>query len=86
MNNEVTDSVGESHAIRMMISGISNAQNEFYEYTAATENSRQPLYCFHFDFRYVTLVRYIYIYIYNRNNEFILEFILRERKMADVER
>ena len=38
---------------------------------------RQPLYCFHFDFRYVTLVRYIYIYIiciptHNRNNEFIL--------------
>ena len=30
---------------------------------------RQPLYCFHFDFRYVTLVRYIDryidIYIYN---------------------
>ena len=26
---------------------------------------RQPLYCFHFDFRYVTLIRYIYIYIYN---------------------
>ena len=25
---------------------------------------RHPLYCFHFDFRYVTLVRYIYIYIY----------------------
>ena len=24
---------------------------------------RQPLYCFHFDFRYVTLVRYIYIYM-----------------------
>ena len=38
---------------------------------------RQPLYCFHFNFRYVTLVRYIYIYIicvptHNRNNEFIL--------------
>ena len=58
---------------------------------------RQPLYCFHFDFRYVTLVRYIYIYIYtyiyiicvptrNRNNEFILEFILREIKMANFER
>ena len=58
---------------------------------------RQPLYCFHFDFRYVTLVRYIdryidiYIYIIcvptrNRNNEFILEFILREIKMADFER
>ena len=36
---------------------------------------------------------YIYIYIYiicvptrNRNNEFILEFILREIKMADFER
>ena len=26
---------------------------------------RQPLYCFHLDFRCVTLVRYIYIYIYN---------------------
>ena len=26
---------------------------------------RQPLYYFHFDFRYVTLDRYIYIYIYN---------------------
>ena len=25
---------------------------------------RQPLYCFHLDFRCVTLVRYIYIYIY----------------------
>ena len=24
---------------------------------------RQPLYCFHFNFQYVTLVRYIYIYI-----------------------
>ena len=52
---------------------------------------RQPLYCFHFDFQYVTLVRYIYIYIIcvptrNRNNEFILEFILREIKMADFER
>ena len=53
----------------------------------------QPLYCFHFHFRYVTLVRYIYIYIYiicvptrNRNNGFILEFILREIKMADFER
>ena len=56
---------------------------------------RQPLYCFHFDFRYVTLDIYIYIYIYiyiicvptrNRNNEFILEFLLREIKMADFER
>ena len=26
---------------------------------------RQPLYCFHLDFWYVTLVQYIYIYIYN---------------------
>ena len=26
---------------------------------------RQPLYCFHLDFRCVTFVRYIYIYIYN---------------------
>ena len=53
----------------------------------------QPLYCFHFDFRYVTLDIYIYIYIYiicvptrNSNNEFILYFILREIKMADFER
>ena len=47
------------------------------------------LYCFHFDFRYVTLVRYIYIIripTRNNNNEFILEFILREIKMADFER
>ena len=48
------------------------------------------LYCFHFDFRYVTVVRYnIYIICvptHNRNNEFILEFILREIKMADFER
>ena len=28
---------------------------------------RQPLYYFHFDFRYVTLDRYIYIYIYIYN-------------------
>ena len=54
---------------------------------------RQPIYCFHFDFRYITLVLYIDIYIYiicvptrNRNNEFILECILREIKMADFER
>ena len=51
----------------------------------------QPLYWFHFDFWYVTFVRYIDIYIIcvptrNRNNEFILEFILREIKMADFER
>ena len=41
--------------------------------------------------RYVTLIRYIYIYIIcvptrNRNNEFILEFILRENKIADFKR
>ena len=53
---------------------------------------RQPLYYFHFDFRYVTLDRYIYIFIYiicvstrNCNNGFILEFILRGTKMADYE-
>ena len=49
---------------------------------------RQPLYCFHFDFRYVTLDIYIYIIFVptrNRNNEFILQFILREIKMADFE-
>ena len=40
-----------------------------------------------------TIYIYIYIYIYiicvptrNRNNEFILEFILRKIKMADFER
>ena len=38
---------------------------------------RQPLYCFHFNFRYVTLVQYIDIYIIrvptrNSNTEFIL--------------
>ena len=41
-------------------------------------------------FRYVTLDRHIYVYILcasmrNHNNEFILEFILRETKMADFE-
>ena len=47
---------------------------------------RQPLYYFHFDFRYVTLDIYIYIICAstrNHNNEFILEFLLRETKMAD---
>ena len=29
-----------------------------------TIRNAEPLYCFHFDFQYVTLVRYIYIYIY----------------------
>ena len=47
------------------------------------------LYCFHFDFRYVTLDIYIYIYIIcvptcKSNNEFVLS-ILREIKMADFE-
>ena len=50
---------------------------------------RQPLNYFHFDFRYVMLDIYIYIIYastHNHNNEFILEFILRETKMADFER
>ena len=47
-------------------------------------------YCFHFDFRYVTLDQYIDIYIIciptrNSNNELILFFILRDIKMADFE-
>ena len=36
INNYLTGSVGESHAICKMISDISNAQNQLYEYTAAT--------------------------------------------------
>ena len=49
---------------------------------------RQPLYCFHFYFRYVML--YIYIYIIwapmrNHNNEFILIICIAQRKMADFE-
>ena len=46
---------------------------------------RQPLYYFHFNFRYVTLDIYIYISTCNQNNEFILKFTLHETKMADFE-
>ena len=50
------------------------------------EDIFRALCCFHFDFQYVTLDRYIYIYRYiyiirvpmrNRNNKFIRKFILR---------
>ena len=45
------------------------------------------LYCFHSDFQYVTLDIYIIcVSTRNHNNDFILEFILRETKMANFER
>ena len=42
----------------------------------------QPLYCFHFYFRYVTL-DIICNPMHNRNNEFILIIYIVRRKMAD---
>ena len=43
VNNLIIGSVGESRAIRMMISDISNAQNQLYKYIAANVHF-SPLY------------------------------------------
>ena len=60
------------YKVRPLINTIqSNPQMVYYPHQQVTVDEAmvlfrgclwQPLYCFHFDFRYVTLVRYIYIY------------------------
>ena len=64
--------------------GLPQAAPILFSFRLPVCNAR-PLY------RYYLYI-YVYLYIYmcvptrNRNNEFILEFILREIKMADFER
>ena len=67
------------HTLRKTLSSTNNAQYaKIHLFLGAVS----------FQLRYVTLIRYIYIIcvaMCNRNNEFILLFILRENKMGYFE-
>ena len=57
--------IGNFHVIWILF-GFSMFRHFFSLFDHYVVRERQPLYCFHFDFQYVTLVRYIYIYIYTQ--------------------